>query len=75
MKWEEANALCDEIVEMIDDEVPESAKEKAEEFFDGVRERTISIQEWIATNKKATDKQVTALQNMKQSVQKWIRDE
>jgi hypothetical protein len=75
VNWKEASNLCDEIVEMIDDDISEDAYDRAEDFFDGVRARAVSMQEWIDDAERVTPKMVDALTKMKQSVKAWIRDE
>lgn len=60
--------LCREILDEIDD-LPEAA----EDFAASVSEKTLSIQEWIEDNEKATDNQMRALRNMLKGIRKWHR--
>jgi hypothetical protein len=73
MRADQAIALGDEILRLIEDDVPEAAFDKAGEFFESVGERTKAIQETIARTGEATDNQVTALENMESAVSRWIR--
>ena len=68
MDWEDADELCDEILEDIDD-IPGAGQD----FADSVRAKVESIQLTIQDNANATDKQVTALQNIHAGVKKWLR--
>jgi hypothetical protein len=66
--WEEADQLCDEILEMID-EIPE----RGENFGASVMAKVEDIQKTIKETERVTSGQLTALENMKEGVQKWIR--
>ena len=77
--WREINALCDNIIEMIDEDVTEEMHDDDDDgFFENVREKVMSIQETVLKRananppKQPTDKQVTALENMKAGVQAWL---
>ena len=70
---DEALELCDEILRMIEEDVPERAHDKAPDFFEGVEEKVKSISETIEQSGQATDRQIAALENMQAAVSKWIR--
>ena len=71
--WEEADELCDEIVEMIDSEIDDEKKEgPAADFFESVREKAAAIQETVTRTRRATEGQITALENMKAGVESWL---
>lgn len=65
--------LGEEILALIEDDVPEWALDKAPDFFEGVQEKTESILEVIRNSGKRTDRQLEALENMLAGVKKWIR--
>jgi len=44
------------------------------EFIESVRERAESISTWINENRRASQKQVDALENMLEGVERWVRD-
>jgi len=71
--WKEASALCDTIGGKIDD-APDAiwANETACEFFESIQTKIASIQETINQNKRASEKQVSALKNMDAGVDKWL---
>lgn len=61
------------IVEMIDDEVPESARDRAPEFFDDVRRKVVDVGETIEARGRVTDKQRSALDGWERGVAGWIK--
>lgn len=67
-----ANELIAKIQETIEDDVPEWATDKAEEFFDDVLEKTKDIATTIERTERASDGQIQALENMLAGVRKWI---
>ena len=69
----EASQQCDTIAELIDDDVPEAALDKAPEFFEDVREKVIEVQETIQESGTVTEAQQTALDNWEAGVRRWIR--
>lgn len=69
----EAKQLCDEILDMIENEVSEKAKDTAQDFFESVEEKVKNMQEWIEKNNHVTPKMVDSLKGMRSGVQKWIR--
>jgi len=69
----EVEQLASRIVELIDEELPESALEKAPDFFESVKEKTLAINETVATTNRATSGQVRALKNMLGAVEAWQR--
>lgn len=68
----EALELADEIIEMIEDDLPEDAYSKALCFFDSVLERTKEIKETIECAEDVTPGQVEALENMHTGVKRWF---
>lgn len=65
--WEEAKELCEEILAELAD-----LPERAEDFSAGVEERVLSIMEWIEENEHVTEKQIQALKNMREGIDKWL---
>lgn len=65
---EEISSLCD----LIDDEVPEYALDKAPDFFESIREQASDMSETIERTQEVTEKQVTAIRNWREGVEKWI---
>ena len=63
---------CDEIVDLIDEDVPESAHDKAGEFFESVREGAVEMQETLEETQEVTPAQRSALENWEAGVRKWI---
>jgi len=68
----EASQQCDTIVELIDEEVPEEAFDKAGEMFESIRKGAVDMQEKIQTWGSVTEGQQTALDNWEENVRKWI---
>lgn len=69
---DEALELGEEIIEMIDDEVPDSAKDRAGDFFEDVATRVRDVMETIERTGRVTPKQAEALENWRRGVAKWI---
>lgn len=63
-EWKE---FCDELIERC-----AAVPEAGEEFASGIRERTMSMREWIVDNNTITDKQKIALRNMAGGIDRWI---
>lgn len=74
LSWDEADELCDEIIDMIEEDLPEGAYDKAPDFFEGVLEKTRSMQRSIQDRHSVTQPMVNALENMKEKVGNWFRD-
>ena len=70
--YEDALELADEIIEMIEDDLPEDAYSRAPEFFDSVLERTKGIRETIECAEDVTPGQAEALENMHADVKRWL---
>lgn len=68
----EAIQQCDTIVEMIEEEVSEKAKDKAGEFFEDVKAQVTDMQETLVTASHVTVNQQRALDNWEAAVAKWI---
>lgn len=64
---------CDEIVELIDEELPQKAWDTAPELFEDIREKVASVQETIQNSGEVTERQQNALDNWEDCVRKWIR--
>jgi hypothetical protein len=62
------------IIDLIDEEVPEWSLDKAGDFFESVREKSVSIGETITRTQHVTEKQLSALEGMEAGVRKWIKD-
>jgi hypothetical protein len=62
-------ALCDEILEMLM-EVPDT--EAGNNFGLSVEDKVLGIQSFVSRNKRATQGQLDALENMKIAVERWI---
>jgi hypothetical protein len=72
MTPEEAIELAEEIVTLIDEDVPGSAMDKAGDFFEDVREKVVEVQATIEERDHVTTAQANALENWKAGVEKWI---
>lgn len=67
--------FCEEIVELIDDEIPDYAWKKAPEFFEDVRDKVVDVQETIERTGQVSEGQERALNNWKDGVSRWIHDD
>lgn len=72
--WNDAISQCNAILALIEDEVPGWAWDKSSEFFEGIKERVVSMQEWIEQKEHVTAKMLDALDNMERGVRSWIQD-
>jgi len=68
VNWEDALEIADEILDMIDNDLPE----EAEEFAESVEEKVRDIRNWIEDHRHVTERQVEALENMKRGCEKWM---
>jgi len=59
--------ICENILEMLE-ELPEAAMG----FAVSVEEKTKNMRDWIENKEYVTDKQYTALENMKSGCEKWM---
>lgn len=73
MDVKEALEACGRIIELIDDEVPEWARDKAPEFFEDVREKVVSVEETITVTADVTPAQSRAIENWEAGVRKLIK--
>ncbi len=71
--YEDALELADEIIEMIEDDLPGDAYVKAGDFFDSVLEKTKDIRETVECAEDVTLAQTEALENMHAGVKRWMR--
>jgi hypothetical protein len=74
MDVDDALSAIDDIATLIDEEVPDSAWDKAADFFESVKEGLLSMEETIRETDAVTPKQERAIKNWDESVRKWIRD-
>jgi hypothetical protein len=74
IKWNDALEQCKVIVDLIDNDVPDHAWDKASTFFEGIRDKVAGISEWIEENEHVTKKMAESLDNMERGVKKWIKD-
>lgn len=70
----EATKQCERILEMIEDDVPEAAKEIAPAFFESVEKSVEDVMETIERSQRVTEKQADALDNWEEGVGKWIKN-
>lgn len=63
-----------EVLEMCDDIIMEIGElpEQAEEFADSVENTVFDIRNWIEDNNHVTDRQLSALRNIRAGVRKWL---
>jgi hypothetical protein len=74
MDGDDAVALCQEILDLIEEIDGEKGYNVAwEEFSEGVKETVQSIKSWAEENDYCTEAQVDALNNMKSGVSRWQR--
>jgi len=69
--YEEGITLCTEILDLLD-EMPDNSA--AIEFHDSTENKVTDIEASIEKFQNCTDNQMVALQNMKEGVEKWIRN-
>jgi hypothetical protein len=67
MDWEDALELCESILSDLE-ELPNHAFR----FYEGIKGKVLSIQDWVEENEHITDKQAQALENMHEGVRKWF---
>lgn len=72
-KNEQAQELCDEILEMIHSDLSEKAYLKAQEFFDSIDEGVKDMQERLERGMEPTESQMRTLDNWHHGVSKWIK--
>lgn len=72
---DEGVELCEEIVALIDDEIPDYAWNKAPEFFEDVRDGVMEVQGTIERTGRVSEGQEKALNNWKDGVSRWIHDD
>lgn len=70
--YQDAMAVAAEIIEMIEEELPDAAYAQAKDFFDDVLERVEAVYATIEANERVTDRQMSALVGWRRGVQKWI---
>ena len=64
-EWEEGIEKADDVLSLLE-EIPES------KFSENVKEKTENIRAWISEHEHVTSKQITALDNMREGVDKWL---
>jgi hypothetical protein len=67
--WESWANLCDELVAVCENELPD----KAAEFAESVIEKLTSMAESIAQRETITENQRNAISNMERGISKWIK--
>lgn len=70
---EVALGVVSEIESMIEEEISESVKAKATDFFEGVLDKSKAIGAVIELSRVVTMSQMTALENMRYAVSRWVR--
>ena len=73
MTTEEAVDAIDDLISMIDGDVPDAAWHKAASFFENVRASAVEMQTSIELADNVTGPQQTAIENWEKGVRKWIR--
>lgn len=76
MTLNEASEKCEELIELIDDNIDEIS-ERGIKFYEGVRETLMSMDKQftkMANDGKhdVSDRQATALENMERGLRAWI---
>ena len=74
MDVEEAIEAISDLIDRIDDDVPEWAWDKAPEFFEDVKENATEVSATIEETQNVTPEQERAIRNWTDGVNKWIRD-
>lgn len=72
MTSKEGLEQCERIIELIDDEVSDRAKDKAGDFFEDVREKCVEVSATIEKTGVVTPGQAKALAGWEEGVRKWI---
>lgn len=72
MVADKAIELAESIIDKIDEEVSDEAKDRATEFFESVREGALSLVQTIQRTGRVSDKQAEALRNWDRGVSRWI---
>lgn len=70
----EALELAATIVDLVEEELPDGAYERGQEFFDSVLEKSRAIAETVEARGLVTAAQAAALRNMEAGVRRWLRD-
>lgn len=71
---QDALELVGTILDLIEDEVPDWAKEKASDFFEDVEEKVREVGKTIEARGMCTERQYNALQGWERGVRGWIKD-
>jgi len=72
MDKDDALELIDEIITLIDEEVPERAWDRAASFFEDVREKVVDMSQTIHNTGRCTERQAKALEGWKAGISKWL---
>jgi hypothetical protein len=67
MDYEEAIEYAEYILSDLDD-----LPERADAFADSVREKVTGMKAWMEEHQRVTEKMVTALQNIRGGVDRWL---
>ena len=73
MDPDEVIAVADELIELVEDDLPGDVYNRKPEFFDSVLTKAKSIKVTIEERNRATSGQFQALSNMLSGVKKWMR--
>ena len=71
--WEKAVDQGLEIISLIDDDVPDHAKDAAPDFFEDVRDKVSQVVERIEITRSVSDRQRAALDGWQSGVEAWIK--
>lgn len=70
---QKAREILDELCEVIEEEISDRVKDEHGEFFEDVEEKAKAIVSTIEATDRASEAQITALENMLAGVKKWVR--
>lgn len=63
---------ADRILELIDEDLPERAWDKAAEFFEDIQTKVKAVKLTVEQTSTVTDRQQAALDSWEEAVRKWI---
>lgn len=72
MTTKEALEACERIGDLIDDELPEAAWDKASDFFEDIKDKVGDMEETIRRLERVTPAQARALENWEAGIRRWI---
>jgi hypothetical protein len=71
----EAVKVGEETLRIIEEDVPDRAKENNIGFFEGVEAKTKGILDSIVRTNRVSEAQANALDNMQSAVKKWVHND